>query len=87
MIRASRHKDSRSDRACILDLSSIRRGRCDPYPLREDHELCRSDPVFQKFPICGSRTKRNCADIHRRLWIKGAYSDVPKVGREMVISN
>src|SRR5258708_10097496 len=87
MIRASRDKDSRSDRACILHLSSIRRGRCDPYRLRDDHELCRSDPVFQKFPICGSRTKRNCADIHRRLWIKGAYSDVPKVGREMVISN
>lgn len=29
----------RSDRACILDLSSIRRGRCDPCLLRDDHEL------------------------------------------------
>src|SRR5260370_15064411 len=39
MVRASRHKDSRSDRACILDLRSMRRRRCDPCPLREDHEL------------------------------------------------
>jgi hypothetical protein len=39
MVRASRHNANRSDRACILDLSSIRRRRCNPCPLREDHEL------------------------------------------------
>jgi hypothetical protein len=38
MVRASRYNANRSDRACILDLSSIGR-RCDPCLLREDHEL------------------------------------------------
>ncbi len=37
MVRASRHEATRSDRAWILDLSSIRRRWCDPCPLREDH--------------------------------------------------
>src|SRR5260370_8527272 len=34
MVRASRHKDSRSDPACILDLSSMRLRRSDPSPPR-----------------------------------------------------
>jgi hypothetical protein len=49
MVRASRYNANRSDRACILDLSSIRRRRCDPCPLREDHEKAKAaddDPDF-----------------------------------------
>src|SRR6266403_2860896 len=39
MVRASRHNATRSDRAWLLDLSSICRDRCDPWLLREDLEL------------------------------------------------
>ena len=47
MVRASRNNSSRSDRAWILDLSSIRRRRCDPCPL-EKAKAADDDPDFSR---------------------------------------
>src|SRR5260221_14789497 len=74
MVRASRHKDSRSDRACILDLSSMRRRRCDPCPLREDHELryrCRTH-LLHHAPAMDLDRPLGRAELRSNLFIEHA---------------
>src|SRR5258707_1724184 len=73
-VRASRHNASRSDRAWILDLSSIRRRRCDPCPLGEDHELrhgCRTH-LLHNAPAMDLDRPFGCAELQSNLFVEHA---------------
>src|SRR5258707_3757137 len=81
MVRASRHNATRSDRACILDLSSldfssIRRRRCDPCLLGEDHELrhrCRTH-FLHNAPAMDLDRPLGCAELRSNLFVEHAGS-------------
>jgi hypothetical protein len=64
----------RSDRACILDLSSIRRRRCDPCLPREDHELhyrCRTH-LLHHAPAMDLDRPLGCAELRSNLFVEPA---------------
>src|SRR4029077_13492836 len=64
----------RSDRACILDLSSIRRRRCDPCLLREDHELryrCGTH-FLHNAPAMDLDRPLGCAELRSNLFVQHA---------------
>src|SRR6266481_550020 len=73
-VRASRHKATRSDRAWILDLSSIRRRRCDPCPLGEDHQLrhgCRTH-LLHNAPAMDLDRPLGCAELRSNMFVEPA---------------
>src|SRR5260221_6703332 len=72
--RASRYNANRSDRACILDLSSIRRRRCDPCPLREDHEFRHGSRThfLHNAPAMDLDRPLGCAELRSNLFVEHA---------------
>src|SRR5260370_10852651 len=79
MVRASRHNATRSDRACILDLSSldfssIRRRRGEPCLRGEDHELrhrCRTH-LLHNAPAMDLDRPLGCAELRSNLFVERA---------------
>src|SRR5438128_2652269 len=78
MVHASRRKAIRSDHPWILDLSSIRRGRCDPCLLRKDHEVRHRfrTHLLHNAPAMDLDCPLGCAELRSNLFVEpaGNYS-------------